>query len=352
MPVVSKIEVKNASITSNDLLKLLGRLSKEKTLVAPVRNEQLEDVNFLPVTDPAQICFDYDNTTTSPKEFFFPQYESLFTFSGASNSSIEVEDTSEEIVLFGVRSCDVKGIELLDKFYERSFEDNYYLSKRRNSVIISVGCSELNEQCFCTSTGTGPVLEEGFDVQLVSAGNDYAVQVGSERGLELFERYQGFFGPAVGVDVKQLLVQAKKSESKFDLQRVYNNLKEEKVSEKLWEDIAGRCQNCGLCLFLCPTCSCYSVVDRSTPLGESRRTRQWDACYFRGFTRMAGGHNPVRNRQEMIKRKYHHKLVQQIDEFGMSGCTGCGRCNLACVGNVNWLENIIKIEKGDYSVQQ
>jgi ferredoxin len=344
MPVVSKIEIRKASITRSNLLELLERLSKEKMLVAPVRNEQLEDVNFLPVTDPAQICFDYDNTTTPPKEFFFPQSECMFTFSGASNSSVEVKDTNEEIVLFGVRSCDVEGIELLDKFYERSFEDNYYLSRRAKSVIISVACSELNEQCFCTSTGIGPVLEEGFDIQLVSAGDSYAVQVGSEKGLQFFEKYQNFFGPSLDVDIKVLAKEAKKSNHKFDLQRVYNNLKKEKVSEVLWENIAGRCQSCGLCLFLCPTCSCYSVVDRFTPLGEGRRTRQWDACYFRGFTRMAGGYNPVRNRQEMAKRKYYHKLVQQIDEFGMSGCTGCGRCNLACVGNVNWLENIIKIE--------
>jgi sulfhydrogenase subunit beta (sulfur reductase) len=346
MPVVSKIEIKNASITKDNLAELLKRVSKEKTLIAPVRNE-FEDVNFLPVSDAAAICFDYDNTTTSPKEFFFPQYECMFTFSGTSHDSIESKNDSEEIVLFGVRSCDVKGIELLDKFYERNFEDNYYLSKRRKSMIISVACPELNEQCFCTSTGTGPVLEEGFDIQLISKDGNYAVQVGSEKGLELFEKYRGLFGPAIGVDVKRLLEQVKKAEQKFDLQKVYDNLREEKVDEQLWEDMGQRCQSCGLCLFLCPTCSCYSITDESTALGENRRSRQWDGCYFMSITRMAGGNNPVRNRAQMMKRKYQHKLVQQIDEFGMSGCVGCGRCNLACVGNVNWLENIIKIERGN-----
>ncbi|UCE99801.1 MAG: 4Fe-4S dicluster domain-containing protein [Planctomycetota bacterium] len=339
MAVVSKIKIKNASITKDNLLKLLKEIVKEKTLIAPVQNE-LDDVNFLPVGDAKEICFEYENTATSPKEFFYPQYECMFSFSGAANDNIEIKDNNEEIVLFGVRSCDVKGIELLDKFYERSFEDDYYLSKRRNSVVISVACSELNEQCFCASTGTGPILEEGFDIQLLSNGDGYAVQVGSEKGLELFEKYQNFFGPEVKVDTK-------KQKPQFDLQKVYNNLKEEKVDEDFWEDMGQRCQSCGLCLFLCPTCSCYSVTDKDTPLGESRRSRQWDACYFRGFTRMAGGNDPVRNSAEMMKRKYQHKLCQQIDEFEMSGCVGCGRCSLACVGNVNWLENIIKIERAN-----
>jgi sulfhydrogenase subunit beta (sulfur reductase) len=346
MPVISKIEIKNASITKDNLFALLEQIIRKKTLIAPVRNE-LEDVDFLPVDNAAAICFDYDNTASSPKEFFFPQYECMFTFSGASNDNIKDKNGGEEIVLFGLRSCDVKGMELLDKFYERTFEDDYYLSKRRKSVIISVACSELNQQCFCTATKTGPVLEEGFDIQLISTGEDYAVQVGSQKGLELFEKYRGLFGPEVGADVKELLAQAKKKGPKFNLQKVYENLKQDKVDGQFWEDIAGRCQSCGLCLFLCPTCSCYTVTDRVTPDGESRRNRQWDACYFRGFTRMAAGYDPIRNNKEMIKRKYLHKLVQQIDEFETSGCVGCGRCNLACVGNVNWLDNIIKIERAD-----
>jgi len=298
------------------------------------------------VTDAKQICPDYENSTTPAKEFFFPQSECMFGFQGRSNDSIRPRRSDEHIVLFGVRSCEVKAIELLDKFYERQFEDNYYLEKRRKSVLISLACSQLFEQCFCTSTETGPVLTEGFDIQLVDLGGEYAVQVGSEKGLELFNRYAYFFGRGIDVDIVELLARAKKPGKKFEMEKVYENLKRDRVREELWEDIGRRCQSCGLCLFLCPTCSCYTVADGALPDGTQRRTRQWDACYFRGFTRMTGGSDPVSSRAEMVKRKYQHKLVQQVDEFGMSGCTGCGRCNLACVGNVNWLENIIKIERG------
>ncbi|HIJ66753.1 MAG TPA: 4Fe-4S dicluster domain-containing protein [Planctomycetes bacterium] len=344
MPVISKIQIKNASITKTNLFKLLDLISQEKFLIAPAEGPDLEDINFLPVTGAEQICFDYENTLVPPKEYFFGQSECMFSFSPRSNESITVTDQSEELVFFGVRPCDVKAIELLDKFYERSFVDDYYLSKRACSVIISVACSQLNEECFCTSVGSGPVLTEGFDIQLIDAGNDFAVQVGSEKGLQLYEQYQDFFGAPIDVDAEKEFEKAKASEPGFDLQRVYDRLKSNKVDDRLWADIARRCQSCGLCLLLCPTCSCYTVIDRVTPNGRNLRMREWDCCYFEGFTRMAGGQNPVKPKEEMIKRKYYHKLVQQIDEFGMSGCTGCGRCNTVCVGNVNWLENIRKIE--------
>jgi len=345
MSVIQKIPVKNASITRANLLKLLTQMGKEKALVAPVRNDVFGDVDFAFVKTGEEICFDYDNTTSSPKEFFFPNCECMFTFEPGANESIKTEDGAEAIVLFGIRSCDVKAIELMDNFYERDFEDNYYLDKRRKAVIISVACSELYEQCFCTSTKTGPLLEEGFDIQLIPIGEDYAVQIGSEKGLELFEEHKNFFADDKAFDTREFMAKVKNAELKFDLDNVYNRLKTEQVQELFWETIASRCQSCGLCLFLCPTCSCFTVTDKAMPSGQKRRVRQWDGCYFRGFTRMAGGNDAVRNNREMVKRKYQHKLLQQIDEFGICGCVGCGRCNLVCVGNVNWLDNIIKIER-------
>jgi ferredoxin len=352
MPVISKIKVKNASITKDNLLDLLRKISKDKTLIAPVKDRDVDDVDFLPVADVAEICFDYENTATSPKEYFFPQYETMFTFSTRSHESIEAKDGAGDIVLFGIRACDVKAVELLDKFYERNFEDSFYLSRRRKSILISVACSQLNEQCFCTSTETGPVLTEEFDIQLLNAGDGYAVQIGSEKGLELYEKHRQLFGPAVGIDAEQLLAEANKQPRKFSLRKVYEALEQDAVDEAMWEDMGERCQSCGLCLFLCPTCSCFSVADGRMASGENRRSRQWDACYFTGITRMAGGNNPVRTRAQMLRRKYYHKLCQQLDEFSMSGCVGCGRCNLVCVGNVNWLNNIIRIEKESKRVQQ
>lgn len=344
--------VENVSITKENLVKLLSKVAKEKTLVAPVRKDVFGDVDFAFVETGTNICFDYNNTVTSPKEFFSPDCESMFTFEPGANESIRVQDTDSRIILFGIRSCDVKAIRLLDSFYQRDFEDNYYIDKRKKSLLISIACSELTEQCFCTSTKTGPVLDDGFEIQLISADKCYAVQIGSENGLAFFEEYKSFFADNKKCDIREFAAKIKTNEPKFELDNVYNLLKTEQIEEPFWDDIADRCQSCGLCLFLCPTCSCFTVTDKITLCGQNRRIRQWDGCYFKGFTRIAGENNVVRNKQEMIKRKYLHKLVHNIDEFGGCGCVGCGRCNLVCVGNVNWLENIKKIDQGAQSVQQ
>jgi len=346
MAIRSKIEIKRYSIAKANLVSLLARLCREKKLIAPVRNDAFGDVEFVPVAAAEDITLDYENTANPPKEFFFPNFECMFAFEPGNNESISAGDDTLPMVLVGLRSCDVKAIELLDRFYERDFEDNYYLDKRRQSVLISVACAKLHEQCFCTSTGTGPVLESGFDIQLIEIIDGYIAEIGSTKGLEFVEEYQSFFADAAGFDPHKFPPLVENGGPRFDLKNVYNRLKAEKVEESFWEDMAARCQSCGLCLFMCPTCSCFTVTDKALPSGQWRRARQWDGCYFRGFTRMTGGSDPLRNNQEMMRRKYEHKLVQQIDEFGMSGCTGCGRCNLICVGNVNWLENIVKIDRG------
>lgn len=334
-------------IKRSDLDKWLDGLARKKVLLAPTRNE-FDDVLFLPVKGAHDICFDYENTINSPKEYFLPDSETIFAFNDASKEDIKLTKNAPDIVLFGARSCDAKAIELLDKFFARTFEDNFYLERRRKTVIISVGCPMLYEDCFCTATRTGPFLKDGFDIQLVPINGGYIAKAGTEKGEALIKLHERYFKEPSVIQKKNAAKVIDKTTAeapRFDLEKVYANLKSKTLSGELWEDIAQRCQSCGLCLFICPTCGCFTVNDRTTPTGQNRRMRQWDACYFRGFTRLAGGIDPIGTNEEMVKRKYLHKMWQQIDEFGIPGCTGCGRCNKACVGDVNWLQNLVRIEK-------
>lgn len=334
-------------ITKSDLGHFLEELIKNKDVIAPIENE-FNDVFFLPVEDAKDICLDYENAINSAKEYFFPDSEYMFTFRSRSNSSIKSPGSKEALLIFGLRSCDARALVLLDKFFRRNFEDNLYLERRRNSAVITLVCPEHWEGCFCETVGKGPLLEEGFDIQLIPINDRYIAETGTEKGGLLLKDFKRFFKKADDGDIKELSEFKKgllAQEPRFDLSRVKESLRQDKLSDSLWQDMALRCQSCGECLFICPTCSCFTVNDREKATGLKGRVRQWDACYFRGFTRMAAGQDPVKNAKEMMKRKYIHKFLQQIDEFDMPGCTGCGRCNRSCVGNVNWLENLVRIGK-------
>jgi ferredoxin len=329
-------------IEKKDLLDFLKGYSKKHPIIAPIKNE-FEDFVLAPVKDVNEISFDYENTINSAKDYFLPQCENLFSFTRQGDSfNIQVIEEKEEFLIFGIRPCDTKAIELLDKFFEKNFKDNFYFARRKSSLIISLACSGLGEDCFCNATGSGPILNSGFDVQLIPLDGKFFLEIGSQDAETKLAPLLASLKPAdekVKQKVLNLKSQILESEPAFDLMKVYNNLKHEKIKQEIWQDIVSRCQSCGLCLFICPVCSCFTMLDRGW-----ERIRQWDSCYFRGFTRLAGGMNPVKNEQEMIKRKYLHKLVQQTDEFGILGCIGCGRCIRCCVGNVNWLENILKMQ--------
>jgi ferredoxin len=342
--------MKEYVITKEKLIDLLRELAQTRTLIAPVKNE-FDDVLLMPVANAQEITFDYENTINSCKEYFLPDSEALFSFSkDGQGISIKAGDQNlRPILIFGLRPCDTKALLLLDRFFERGFKDSIYFKKRNSSLIITFACPQCWTDCFCNSTKSGPILESGFDLQVCAVKDRFFLQVGSEKAEAELGKITSFATEAGREDKEEFLNLRNRFASclpEFDLSKVYEKLKNESAQTEIWQDIANRCQSCGWCLFVCPTCSCFTVTDRRWQGLEQERTRQWDACYFLGFTRLAGGLNPITNKEEMVKRKYQHKFAQQMDEFGFSGCVGCGRCVSCCVGNVNWLENIKRIEQG------
>jgi ferredoxin len=335
-------------ISKQNLKKILKKLNKDNYLIAPTN--AYNDIIFQEVGSVEDIVFDYENCLNSPKDYLLINDESLFIYDAKRLKIKNKKDSVfQKIVIFGSRACDIKAIELLDKFFSRNFEDPLYSSKRNNIFIITLVCQQLRDNCFCTSTNSGPYLRDGFDIQLVDINDGYFLETGSQEAKEFVGEFSNLMRD-VNRDIRdkkestvKKAIDSKKLD--FNLRKVYSNLQKLDIEDEFWQDLSQRCQNCGGCLLICPTCSCFHVIDKKISDKEAQRVRSLDTCYYEGFTRMAGGYNPINPKNIMMKRKFYHKLWQQCLEFGMAGCTGCGRCNDICPGNINWLEIIKRIER-------
>ncbi len=340
---------------------LLITASEEWDAFVPWKGPE-EDVQFVKLPDEKRknfldrLSLEDGAPLIPPKTVIFPQLESLFEFEEGKIKEMIPSPTKK--LLFGLRACDVKAILFVDDFFKRNFEDIYYLNRTMNKLLVLVGCKTPPRDCFCTSTKTGPFLpvprslgevgKEGFDLQLVDIGKKYLVEVGSEKGKEFIGNYQDFFEEASKKDVELSKAMKKKAEEavtlKIDFEKAIKNFCEDKISQIIYEKIAERCIYCGGCLYICPTCTCFNIFDGKKG-DRGKRSRNWDACVFEGYTREASGHNPRAEKWLRTSRRYEHKLKYNYLTTGMSGCVGCGRCLATCPVNLGMSKLIQEVTK-------
>ncbi len=331
--------LKKKIIKKDHLKPFLRKLSKGSDLIAPVRNE-LGDVLYQKIhsLDHQEI-----DLSTQPQEsakpFFFPQSECLFTYKCNGGYRFEPEKDSRPTVLFGLRSCDISAILYMDVIFMRGPRDAHYVRKRDKTVIIGIGCNHPWENCFCNGTKTGPFLEFGFDLQLTDLGDRYFVESGRARGDSLMDNWPQFFSPVTEEDKKlryQLVLEARSGFTRqVHLESAFNRIKDQGVDPSIWKHLAKRCDGCGGCAYICPTCTCFTIFDRAISKDQGQRMRSWDSCTHLGFTEMAGGHNPVNPVEDRLKRRFLHKIYYDFLEFKRPGCVGCGRCLGICFGGVD-----------------
>jgi ferredoxin len=103
------------------------------------------------------------------------------------------------------------------------------------------------------------------------------------------------------------------------------------AGEKIWERYSADCVSCGACSAICPTCSCFLLVDRP----GFEKVRQLDTCQYPGFERVAGGEDPLKELAERFRNRYMCKYVWKPEMYQGKACTGCGRCIDCCIGQIN-----------------
>ncbi|MFO7762037.1 MAG: 4Fe-4S dicluster domain-containing protein [Desulfobia sp.] len=323
------------------LVPFLRKLAKDYRLIAPLANRH-GDVLLQEVESVDTARFDFDcQAQGSAKPFLLPQQEVLFSYRISPQGEYVFKEHLDETptVFFGLRSCDLSAILYMDVIFLRGARDIYYLKRRENSLLISIGCNEPSPNCFCNATGSGPFLDYGFDLQLTDLGDRFFVEPGRIRGEELIRRWRYFFQAAAEQDAKaqyQLALEARADfKRQVHVESAFQKLAADQVDERIWSYLSSRCQDCGGCAYICPTCTCFTVYDRSLSANRGERVRSWDACTFSGFTGMAGGHNPVDRGSQAVRRRFLHKLLYDYQKYGRPGCVGCGRCVDICFGGVD-----------------
>lgn len=298
--------------------------------------------------------FGYAVGPQSWKPFFFPPRLRLWTARrGEDTVAVEPEPVqTTRLALIGARSCDLHAIAVQDRtFVHGPFADPHYAARRDSVVIIAVNCGQAGGTCFCVSMGTGPRATEGFDLvltELLDGGHRFVAEVGSARGAERLAR----LGPRRAEDAEGHAADAQVAATATAMGRrldttgikelLYRNLEHPR-----WDDVASRCLGCTNCTLVCPTCFCSSVEDVSDLTGErSERWRRWDSCFTLQHSYVHGGSvrasTRARYRQWLV-----HKVASWIDQFGVSGCVGCGRCITWCPVGIDITEEVAAIRAGD-----
>lgn len=316
------------------LKSFLEKLLKDYEVLGP--RETAGFVSFGRIMIPDELTLNYQNSTKAPKEAFFPQWEVMFRYRN-TDQSVEVKSTEApggRRILFGIRPCDIRAALLLDLVFDSpDSKDPYYVNKRKETIVVGLGCNHPALTCFCTSVNGGPFSREGADLFMTDLGDGYLVEVLSPRGQKLI---QDLDGRGVSQEDKER-ARAIEDAANRGISSVVETdglmEKLEKMTEApFWDFVHEKCLGCGICTYLCPTCHCFDIADEVFDL-KGQRVRYWDSCLFPLFTLETSGHNPRPTGRERIRQRIMHKFNYFLSTHKAIACVGCGRCIIYCPVN-------------------
>ncbi|NCO83631.1 MAG: hypothetical protein GW872_04670 [Nitrospirae bacterium] len=348
-------------ISKKAFLLWLDSLKKDYKLIGP-RYYRGNQAVFKEVDSSKELFMEYESAMLSPgKLFLYKPQEELFRFTfnetsnppsppfskrgmgGFSSKKITVDEIKPDMakqVIVGVHPCDVNAILYLDRTFLGAFKDPHYEARRKNTLIISLNCTHVGGNCFCSSVGAGPFLHSvgGYDVLLTDFESEYLVEIKSREAEELF----GLEGRGAGRDEMRFKAEKEKAmQGKF--RKTLNvsgldNIFAENMEHPVWQQTAEeKCLSCSNCVMVCPTCFCYDLRDEmSMNLKTVTRYRCFDACLDIRFAEVHGG-NFRQSRAARLRQFVAHKL-DQTNQYGVFGTVGCGRCITWCPTGIDLTE--------------
>ncbi len=263
----------------------------------------------------------------------------------------EPEVRSVPLAIVGARPCEVAALGILDRVLsESAVPDPRYDARRRGAFVVAAECGTPASTCFCTSFGTGPGADGGFDLALSELddvdGHRFIVRVGTDRGADALSRVPTSRAKVADLESREQMLAVAEAAIRRKLPDGVPALLGRNLEHPRWEEVAERCLSCGNCTLVCPTCFCSDVRDTTTLTGEVRRERTWASCFDLDHSYLHGG--PVRASASSRYRQWlTHKLSTWWDQFGTSGCVGCGRCIAWCPVGIDITEEASAIASSD-----
>ncbi|MFH0245724.1 4Fe-4S dicluster domain-containing protein [Streptomyces sp. HK10] len=256
----------------------------------------------------------------------------------------EEEPRSVPYAFLGVRPCDLRAIHILDRVMSGGrHRDPAYLSRRTGAFLVAVECTEPGATCFCVSMGTGPAVDGGYDLALTEitddAGHRFLCRSGSQEGTAVLAELPRRSADTATRTAAAGAVDAAAERMGRSMPPVdLRTLMRDNLEAARWDDVTARCLSCGNCTMVCPTCFCTTTEEVTDLTGDhAERWRRWDSCYDLDFSLLHGG--PVRATPRSRYRQWlTHKLGTWHDQFGSSGCVGCGRCIVWCPTGIDLTE--------------
>jgi ferredoxin len=339
--------------TARDGAIVYDRISGVSDLPAGWTDEQ-EAGHYRLIRRNDQALFGYVVGPQSWKKYLHPAEVKLFAAERQSGAFriLNNETKPAPRAFIGVRACELAALKIQDRvLLADKYTDPIYAARREGVFIVAVQCTQSAATCFCASMGTGPQVKGGFDLrltELLDSAHQFLIEAGSERGEQVLLEFETT--PAGDSELRQAEAAVEKAARDQVRSIDQDGIKEllyQNFNSPRWDDVAARCLTCANCTMVCPTCFCTSVEDVTDVTGDhAERWRRWDSCFTLNFSHIHGGSIRVSSKAR-YRQWMTHKLAAWIDQFGSSGCTGCGRCITWCPAGIDITEEVRAMREGD-----